>query len=94
MKKIVHILTIFLVVLLGLGNFIMKDSYFMNLFIDEFDTTINIATKSENKEKYIGELQKIAGENNIDLIKQVNIPKNGENGKQKVNIYIFLNKTD
>ncbi|MDD7351828.1 MAG: hypothetical protein PUG84_00065 [Peptoniphilaceae bacterium] len=94
MKKIVHVLTIFLVVLLGLGNFIMKDSYFMNLFIDEFDTTINIATKSEDKEKYIGELQKIAGENNIDLIKQVNIPKNGENGKQKVNIYIFLNKTD
>ena len=90
MKKVIGLLTFLLVFVVGLGFFYSKDSRFMEFFIREFNTTVNITTKPQNVENNILEIQKIAKKNKISFIKEVYIPKNSLKEKQKINIFIYL----
>ncbi|MDR1773691.1 MAG: hypothetical protein LBR30_02325 [Clostridioides sp.] len=92
MKKLVALLIILLVMVISLGKFFDDDACFINAFINEFDTTINIVAKPEKIESNINEIQKIANKNNISFIKEVYEPKNTRYEKQKINIYIYLNE--
>lgn len=91
MKKVIGLLTFLLVFVVGLGFFYSNDSRFMEFFIREFNTTVNITTKPQNVENNILEIQKIAKKNKISFIKEVYIPKNSLKEKQKINIFIYLN---
>ncbi|MDU5587743.1 MAG: hypothetical protein E6045_03905, partial [Finegoldia magna] len=90
MKKVIGLLTFLLVFVVGLGFFYSKDSRFMEFFIREFNTTVNITTKPQNIGNNIIEIQKIAKKNKISFIKEVYIPKNSLKEKQKINIFIYL----
>lgn len=90
MKKVIGLLTFLLVFVVGLGFFYSNDSRFMEFFIREFNTTVNITTKPQNVENNILEIQKIAKKNKISFIKEVYIPKNSLKEKQKINIFIYL----
>lgn len=90
MKKVIGLLTFLLVFVVGLGFFYSKDSSFMEFFIKEFNTTVNITTKPQNIGNNIIEIQKIAKKNKISFIKEVYIPKNSLKEKQKINIFIYL----
>ena len=90
MKKIIRLLTFLLIFAVGIGFFFYKDSRLMELFIREFDTTVNITTKPQNTEKNILEIQKIAKKNKISFIKEVYKPKNSLKEKQKINIFVYL----
>lgn len=90
MKKIIGLLTFLLIFVVGLGFFYSKDSRFMEFFIREFNTTVNITTKPQNIGNNIIEIQKIAKKNKISFIKEVYIPKNSLKEKQKINIFIYL----
>ncbi|MDU5237211.1 MAG: hypothetical protein E6192_06670, partial [Finegoldia magna] len=90
MKKIIGLLTFLLIFVVGLGFFYSKDSRFMEFFIREFSTTVNITTKPQNIGNNIIEIQKIAKKNKISFIKEVYIPKNSLKEKQKINIFIYL----
>ena len=46
MKKVIGLLTFLLVFVVGLGFFYSNDSRFMEFFIREFNTTVNITTLS------------------------------------------------
>ena len=48
--------------------------YVLNIFIKEFNTTVNIVTKPEIADKTIIELQKIANRNDLSFIKEEYIP--------------------
>lgn len=91
MKKVIGLLTFLLVFVVGLGFFYSNDSRFMEFFIREFNTTVNITTKPQNVENNILEIQKIAKKNKISFVKEVYIPKNSLKEKQKINIFIYLN---
>lgn len=90
MKKIIRLLTFLLIFAVGLGFFSYKDSRLMEFFIREFDTTVNITTNTQNTEKNILEIQKIAKKNKISFIKEVYKPKNSLKEKQKINIFVYL----
>ena len=90
MKKVIGLLTFLLVFVVGLGFFYSNDSRFMEFFIREFNTTVNITTKPQNIGNNIIEIQKIAKKNKISFIKEVYIPKNSLKEKQKINIFIYL----
>lgn len=90
MKKVIGLLTFLLVFVVGLGFFYSNDSRFMEFFIREFNTTLNITTKPQNVENNILEIQKIAKINKISFIKEVYIPKNSLKEKQKINLFIYL----
>lgn len=92
MKRIIGILLILLNIVIGLGCFFNSESSFMKVFFNEFDTTINIVTKSENIKTNIYEIQKLAKNNNINFIKDVYEPRNRLSDKQKVKIYMFLSE--
>lgn len=94
MKKVVNILAILLIIVIGIGKFLYSDSIFLNIFIKEFNTTVNILTKPEIADKAIIELQKIANKNDISFIKEEYIPKNSRFDKQKIKIYIYLNDSE
>lgn len=90
MKKIIGLLTFLLIFVVELGFFYSKDSRFMEFFIREFNTTVNITTKPQNIGNNIIEIQKIAKKNKISFIKEVYIPKNSLKEKQKISIFIYL----
>lgn len=90
MKKVIGLLTFLLIFVVGLGFFYSKDSRFMEFFIREFNTTVNITTKPQNIGNNIIEIQKIAKKNKISFIKEVYIPKNSLKEKQKISIFIYL----
>ncbi|HEL0848516.1 TPA: hypothetical protein TU273_002064, partial [Streptococcus equi subsp. equi] len=69
MKKTVGILAILLIIVIGIGKFFYSDGMFLNIFIKEFNTTVNIVTKPEIADKTIIELQKIANKNDLSFIK-------------------------
>ncbi len=94
MKKVVNILAILLIIVIGIGKFLYSDSIFLNIFIKEFNTTVNILTKPEIADKAIIELQKIANKNDVSFIKEEYIPKNSRFDKQKIKIYIYLNDSE
>lgn len=94
MKKVVNILAILLIIVIGIGKFLYSDSIFLNIFIKEFNTTVNILTKPEIADKTIIELQKIANKNDVSFIKEEYIPKNSRFDKQKIKIYIYLNDSE
>jgi hypothetical protein len=94
MKKVVNILAILLIIVIGIGKFLYSDSIFLNIFIKEFNTTVNILTKPEIADKAIIELQKIANKNDVSFIKEEYITKNSRFDKQKIKIYIYLNDSE
>lgn len=94
MKKVVNILAILLIIVIGIGKFLYSDSIFLNIFIKEFNTTVNILTKPEIADKAIIELHKIANKNDVSFIKEEYIPKNSRFDKQKIKIYIYLNDSE
>lgn len=94
MKKVVNILAILLIIVIGIGKFLYSDSIFLNIFIKEFNTTVNILTKPEIADKTIIELQKIVNKNDVSFIKEEYIPKNSRFDKQKIKIYIYLNDSE
>lgn len=94
MKKTLGILTILLIITIGIGNFFYSDSMFLNIFIKDFNTTVNIVTKPEKSNKTINELQKIANKNDISFIKEEYIPKNSRFDRQRIKIYIHLNDSE
>lgn len=94
MKKTVGILVILLIIVIGIGKFFYSDGMFLNIFIKEFNTTVNIVTKPEIADKTIIELQKIANKNDLSFIKEEYIPKNSRFDKQKIKIYIHLNDSE
>ncbi|HEK9259748.1 TPA: hypothetical protein TVW33_001889, partial [Streptococcus equi subsp. equi] len=94
MKKTVGILAILLIIVIGIGKFFYSDGMFLNIFIKEFNTTVNIVTKPEIADKTIIELQKIANKNDLSFIKEEYIPKNSRFDKQKMKIYIHLNDSE
>ena len=80
--------------MIGIGKFFYSDGMFLNIFIKEFNTTVNIVTKPEIADKTIIELQKIANRNDLSFIKEEYIPKNSRFDKQKIKIYIHLNDSE
>ena len=90
MKKTVGILVILLIIVIGIGKFFYSDGMFLNIFIKEFNTTVNIVTKPEIADKTIIELQKIANKNDLSFIKEEYIPKNSRFDKQKIKIYLSV----
>ena len=94
MKKTVGILAILLIIVIGIGKFFYSDGMFLNIFIKEFNTTVNIVTKPEIADKTIIELQKIANKNDLSFIKEEYIHKNSRFDKQKIKIYIHLNDSE
>ena len=47
-EKTVGILVILLIIVIGIGKFFYSDGMFLNIFIKEFNTTVNIVTKARN----------------------------------------------
>ena len=47
-EKTVGILAILLIIVIGIGKFFYSDGMFLNIFIKEFNTTVNIVTKARN----------------------------------------------
>lgn len=93
MKKIISLLCVFAIGMIVIGHFLMCDDLFKEQFIDKFNKPINILSNPKNTKKNILEIQKLAKKHNVSFIKDVYIPKNTNDDKRKVMIFVFLHES-
>lgn len=93
MKKIISLLCVFAIGMIVIGHFLMCDDLFKEQFIDKFNKSINILSNPKNTKKNILEIQKLAKKHNVSFIKDVYIPKNTNDDKRKVMIFVFLHES-
>ncbi len=92
MKKIVCILTVLFVTLIGIGNFFIRDSIFMDFFYKKFDTTISIVAKPEYSSDIIKNMESMAKKYNISFMKEERAIMNGRYEGQVINVYLYLHE--
>lgn len=91
MKKLIGAITVLLIMIISIGKFHEEDDVFLNYFLHEFDTTINITSNEHANKNSIIKLEGIAQNNNISFIKSERKPMNGTRERQTLKLYIYLN---
>lgn len=93
MKKIIGGIIILLIMVISIGKFYEEDSVFLNYFLQEFSTTVNITSTEYTNKKSINTLEDIAQKNKISFIKTEQKPTNGTTERKTFKIYLYLNDT-